>query len=405
MKLTYKRIKGRLWKELTKYVYHNYSCKPKGIYPTSKNFREASLQKGQPVFYKEIYTDLVSNLSISKDLYDACSNYFKPNLTVKTTYLVVEVPNGRVHTDNAASIAVISEDNNLIGDVSFSYTYGRVVRPEDNNIFKQKYFTKPEKYKGTVFTMLTGGSGLNNYSHWLIDVLPRVHLLKESGLFDQIDYFLVPTYKHDFQRDTLAMLGISKDRIIEGDKHPHITADRIIASTAPRGTDQIIPYWLCHYLKTTFFNENFLKKKFPPFVYISRRDSKFRVVANEDQLVKLLDNYGFQTYVLSQLTFIEKINLFSDAQIIISATGAGMTNMIFSKKGTKIIEIFNEGFVVGPFYDMAPKVDLDYHYIISKTGSKAKNLKQGQEEDVTVNLDQVKQLLDKLLPDSLREAN
>ncbi|QHT67121.1 glycosyltransferase family 61 protein [Rhodocytophaga rosea] len=405
MKISLKKIKGKLWREMIKFIYYNYSLKPRGIYPTSKNFKEACIEKGQDIFYKEIYTDLVSNLLISKDLYNACSNYFKPNLNVKTTYLVVEVPNGRVHTDNATSIAIISEDNNLIGDVSFSYNYGRVVRPEDNNIFKQRYFVKPERYKGTVFTMLTGGSGINNYSHWLIDVIPRIHLLKESGLFEKIDWFLVPAYKHDFQRDTLHMLGIDKDKIIEGDKHPHIIADNIIATTAPRGTDQIIPFWLCPYLKSTFFKQDLIKKTYPPLVYISRRDSKFRVVANEDELVKLLDSYGFATFVLSELTFIEKISLFASAEVVLSATGAGMTNMIFSKKGTKIIEVFNEGFVVGPFYDLAPKVDLEYHYLISKTGSKAKNLKQGQEEDVIVNLTQVKTLLDKLLPVNLQEAN
>jgi hypothetical protein len=405
MKITAKKIKGRLWREMIKFIYYNYNFKPRGIYPTSKNFREACLEKGKDVFYKEIYTDLVSNLVISKELYNACSDYFKPNLTVKTTYLIVEVPNGRVHTDNAASIAIISEDNNLIGDVSFSYNYGRVVRPEDNNIFRQKYFVKPEKYKGTVFTMLTGGAGINNYSHWLLDVLPRLHLLKESGLFDKIDWFLIPAYKHDFQRDMLDMLGIGKDKIIEGEKHTHIQADTVIASTAPRGTDQIIPFWLSPFLQSTFFKQDLLKKTYPPLVYVSRRDSKFRVVANEDELVKLLDGYGFVTYVLSELTFIEKMSLFASADVVISATGAGMTNMIFSKKGTKIIEIFNEGFVVGPFYDLAPKVDLEYHYLISKTGSKAKNLKQGQEEDVIVNLDQVKTLLDKLLPVNLKKAN
>lgn len=260
MKITFKKIRKRLWKEVIKYLPYNHAYRPTGTYPTSKNFKDAVSIQGKKVFYQEIYTDLVSNLSISQEFYAVCSSYFKPNLSVKTTYLVVEVPNGRVHTDNEASIAVIADDNHLIGDISFSYNYGRVVSPDDNNIFRQSYFTKPENYKGTVFTMLTGGSGINNYSHWLIDVLPRIHLLKESGWFDKIDWFLVPAYKHDFQRDTLTMLGIGKDRIIEGDKHAHIEADTIIATTAPRGTDQIIPLWLCEYLKNTFLSKSLSRK-------------------------------------------------------------------------------------------------------------------------------------------------
>jgi hypothetical protein len=405
MKITFGKLKKRLWKEISKVVYHNYFYKPTGIYLTSKKFIEDIALQGKKAFYKEIYTDLVSNLSITKDLYDACSNYFKPHLSVKTTYLVVEIPKGRVHTDNESSIAIISEDNKLIGDVSFSYTYGRVVRSEYNNIFKQRYFNKPKKYSGTVFTMLTGGSGINNYSHWLIDVLPRIYLLKESGIFDKIDWFLVPAYKHDFQRDTLRLLGITKDKIIEGDKHTHIEADTIVASTAPRGTDQIIPIWLCDYLKNAFLKEaSSSKSTYPPLIYLSRRDSKFRVVANEKDLESLLANYGFKTFVLSELPFNEKINLFFSAEVIISATGAGLTNILFCKKGTRIIELFNEGFVVGPFYDMAPKLGLDYHYLVCNTGSKAKSLKQGQEEDLTVNLSQVQDKLNHIIPAEMRKV-
>lgn len=387
------RVHRKLKKIIKNSIYYNYSYRPSGIYPTSKLYAASVKEK---IAYIEVYPNLVTDLIITEELYHACSDYFKPHLSVETTYVVVEIPNGRIHTDNATSIAVISADNHLIADVSFSYNYGRTVRPQENNIFKQRFFLRPKKYRGTVFPMLTGGSGINNYSHWLIDVLPRIHLLKESGLFDQIDYFLVPAYKHDFQKQTLQMLGIGEDKIIEGNKHPHIEADRIIASSAPRGNDSIIPYWLCDFLKNSFLKQSIIKTGYPPLIYLSRKDSKFRNVANEAALTVLLKKYSFQTFVLSELSFEEKVSLFASAQVIISATGAGMTNIVFSKKGTKVIEIFNEGFVVGPFYDLAPKVGMDYKYIICKTGSKARNLKQGQEEDVIVDLDQIQKMLDSI---------
>jgi capsular polysaccharide biosynthesis protein len=190
-------------------------------------------------------------------------------------------------------------------------------------------------------------------------------------------------------------LGVGSEKIIAGDIYPHVQADSVVASTAPRGNDSIIPYWLCDFLRTSF-QPTHVQDKSPPYIYLSRKDSKFRVVANEDKLTELLKQYKFETFVLSELSFQEKINLFAGAKVVVSATGAGMTNMVFCKKGTKIIELFNEGFVVGPFYDMAPKLDLDYQYIICRTGSKAKNLKQGQEEDLVVDLGQVKKIMDNL---------
>lgn len=404
MKFVFTKIKKRVKRELKNIISYNASYRPTGIYATSKNFVQAQLEKGTRLFYQEIYTNLVSNLTIDKDLYDASPDYFKPHLTVQTTYLVVEVPNGRVHTDNAASIAIISEDNKMLGDVSFSYNYGRTVQPSQNSIFKQKFFRAPKKVDGVVFTLISGGAALNNYSHWLLDALPRIHLLKESGMFDKVDWFLVPAYKYDYQKQTLSLLGIGPEKIIAGDLHPHIQADTILASTAPRGNDSIIPFWLCDFLRNSFMKEERLKASYPPHIYLSRKDSAVRIVANEAKLEGLLERYNFKTFVLSELSFIEKVHLFANAQVILSATGAGMTNMVFCRKGTKIIELFNEGFVVGPFYDLADKVDLEYHYMICKTGSKAKTLKQGQEEDLVVDLTQVETLLDKLLDITIKQA-
>lgn len=384
-------------------VYHNYQYKPSGLFLSSKDFFAAN--KNEQTAYVEIYPNLVSKVNIDEQLYDACPNYFKPNLMVKTTYLVVKLPNARIHTDNATSIAIISADNKLVGDVSFSYNYGRTVRPQENNIFKQRYFSVPKKYKGTVFSMITGGSGINNYSHWLLDSLPRIHLLKKSGMYDQVDWFYIPAHKHDFQRDTLRLLGINEDKIIEADKFPHIEADVVIASTAPRGNDAIIPVWLCDFLRQSFYKKELIKDGYPPLIYISRKDSKFRNVSNEDELTEILQGYGFRTFVLSDLSFIEKMSLFATAKVVISATGAGMTNMVFSPEMTKVVEIFNEGFVVGPFYDLAPKCGLDYHYLICKTGSKSKNLKQGQEENVLVNVKQVQEMLEKILPEASVKTN
>jgi hypothetical protein len=389
------KIQRRMAKAIKNTVSFNVRFRPAGIYQTSKAFADSV--KHKKIFYREIYPNLVTKLPISEELHQACSDYFKPNLIVETTYLVIEVPHGRVHTDNAISIAVITEDNKLIADVSFSYNYGRTVDAEENNIFKQRFFTWPKRYKGTVFTMLTGGSGIDNYSHWLIDVLPRIHLLKKSGLFDQVAWFLVPAYKHDFQRQTLQLLGIGPEKIIEGDKHPHIEADRIIASSAPRGNDSLIPYWLCDFLRSAFLKEDLISTDYPPLIYLSRKDSKFRTVANEEALTEVLEKYGFHSFVLSDLSFKEKVSLFASAQVIISATGAGMTNIVFCQKGTKVIEIFNEGFVVGPFYDLAPKVGLFYSYLICKTGSKAKNLKQGQQEDIVVDIEAVQKELETML--------
>jgi capsular polysaccharide biosynthesis protein len=56
---------------------------------------------------------------------------------------------------------------------------------------------------------------------------------------------------------------------------------------------------------------------------------------------------------LSTLSFVEKMSQFAKADLIVSATGAGLANMLFCKPGTQVLEIFNDGIIVGPFYDIA----------------------------------------------------
>ena len=42
------------------------------------------------------------------------------------------------------------------------------------------------------------------------------------------------------------------------------------------------------------------------------------------------------------ITFLEQVELFHNAEIIVAAHGAGLTNILFSEPGTKVYEIFQE---------------------------------------------------------------
>ncbi|PRY11226.1 uncharacterized protein DUF563 [Pontibacter ummariensis] len=346
-----------------------------------------------------IYPNLTTKLDISESLFEACSAYWKPRKQITTDYMVVEVPNGRIYTDNESSVAVVSQYNRLIENISLSLVKGKVTEPDLNNIFEQRYFLPPLKLKGKVFSLLSGGAGINNIGHWFIDVLPRLHLLRKSGLYESIDWFYVPSLQYSYQTETLDLLGIPLNKIIAGDEHPHLAADCVVASTAPRGNHTLVPKWLCDFIQDSFmpYAEEEEDQKTPEasYLYISRSDSKIRNVLNEKELLKELAPFGFKTVVSSQLSIKEKIRLFSRAKVVVGATGAGLINMFFCKPGTKMIEIFNEGFVVEPFYDIATKIELDYEYIICKGRKKVRNASQGQREHLLVETEKVLDILNK----------
>jgi len=63
-----------------------------------------------------------------------------------------------------------------------------------------------------------------------------------------------------------------------------------------------------------------------------------RTILNEDELIENLKLFGFKTIYLEELSVVEKIQLFSSANIILSPFGGALTFTFFSNTKTKIIE-------------------------------------------------------------------
>jgi hypothetical protein len=55
-----------------------------------------------------------------------------------------------------------------------------------------------------------------------------------------------------------------------------------------------------------------------------------------------LESYGFDSYVLEDLSFYEQVDLFSSAEIVVGPHGAGFTNTIFADDLT-LLELFGSG--------------------------------------------------------------
>ena len=85
-------------------------------------------------------------------------------------------------------------------------------------------------------------------------------------------------------------------------------------------------------------------------LYVSRKDGLGRHVHNNDEVLALLKPLGFEEVVLSPLTVKEQMQLFADAEFIISPHGAGLLNGVFSGAETKVIELFSPRLVVPPLY-------------------------------------------------------
>lgn len=385
-----KKISKRLRKSFVRVVPYNHSFKPDGFYRTIDDYIKSGVERNAKCI--EIYPEYISHTNISEEFLDRCTKYTElPAVATIPSSKIIVLPEGRLYTESVENVSIITGNNKLLGEVSYQNKPSNLI--EDNLLLKQQFFIPVKRYKGVVFHLLIGGSGSTNYFHWLFDSLARIHLLKKSGWFDKVDWFVVPSYKVDYQRDSLSMLGISRDKIIEGDVELHIQADLLLASTYVRYFEHV-PLWCCNFLRDNFLKSQTVENAdTSPLVYISRRDANRRRIVNEDELIELLSGYGFKSYELTGLSFLEKIELFRKAKVVVAVHGAGQANLVFCDKGAEVLEIIPDGFVFPIFYDISNKVGVNYTYLISK----ADTAKTTINSNIVVDLEEVREKIEKML--------
>ena len=395
MKISTKKIVAGIKRKLKFIVPKNSAYRPQGFYNTLLEYSENEKESGADV--KLIYKDYDLELCLPDGLIDLFPFYYKPVLKSVQDYFIVEVPEGRIYSDNLFTVAIISSRNKLLGDISFQYSKSKLLQPDQGHIFKQTYFEDLKEIDGTVFNLATGGGGTNNYMHFLFDGVTRIHLLKKSGIFDQVDYFYVPSLKYDFQRDIFKLLGIESSRLISAEDVSHLKARKIVASTFPRGNTEIIPPWAIE-----FYREEVLPKisgpnDYPELLYVSRSDSGIRNVSNEEEVFNLLEKKGFKSFILSKLPLMEKAKLFNKARVVISTIGAGMGNVVFCKKDASVLEFFPPSYPLPHYADISLKLGLNYHYLLGDSETNAKNLHQAQRDHLNIDLKKLEEKLAMIL--------
>ena len=304
-------------------------------------------------------------------------------------FYVYKILNGKVYTNTIDDTAYI-ENNYLISGPSFQYRNSINVNIKNNVCLRIGTPRFLKKIKGTVLSLLTGGAGNYNYGHWLWDVLPRIYLFNKFFPLEEIDFFLVPSVRFSFQKDSLKLLGLPKKKIIESNNHRHLQAEEIYATSHPSFHDpEKISRFSIEFLRKSFLIKKIVrKKKFFEMIYLDRGESvlinnknlvnyrNYRIILNEDEVKKYLISKGFKIIKPQNLPFKDQINIFYNAECVMSLQGAGLANAIFCRQNTKIIEIktINAG---NEFLRISNFCKLNHYQISLKPVFKSDSLQNG----------------------------
>lgn len=264
-------------------------------------------------------------------------------------------------------------------------------------ILRAKTFAgRKQKLHGVVCPLLDHRRWHSSYFHWFLDILPRA---LAASIYQQRSNqevrLIVPPCMNEWQRSSLRLLGFRSSQLVAVDQEAlktSIIAEKLLVAPSARAQacdgapyDAICPSIVRLLRERIMIGIKKNKMHIPDKIFITRNDASSRRIKNEDELMVLLGDHGFERISLDKMPFEKQVQLFHSASHIIACHGAALTNLLFSSKA-KVLEIFSEGHGIRPeYYQLACINGLEYHYDVCPSVNRM--------HDISVNLKTVDSFL------------
>jgi hypothetical protein len=226
----------------------------------------------------------------------------------------------------------------------------------------------------------------SNYYHWMIESLPRLLMVKNKFPDSLI---IVPEPAPEFIVATIKMLGFTNLYFLPRLKRDIIKVSRLILPEIVYYEENEKDVLTKDQKQKSNYNQNaktaigsiphqqgelivsvrkqllsfFPKKAINPSkkIFVSRSRQQTRRLTNENEILPILEKYGFETKFFEEMTFEEQVNLMVDTAIFISVHGANMVNILFMQTGAKVIEMMNLDYINEAYYLLSSSVNLPYY--------------------------------------------
>ncbi|HEV2483379.1 MAG TPA: glycosyltransferase family 61 protein [Puia sp.] len=179
-----------------------------------------------------------------------------------------------------------------------------------------------------------------NYYHWMCEAILRLWTVRDK--IEELVLLLPEHYKDiDFVTGSLAPFGLKNIFYIPANKS--ILVKRLCVPAIKPVCDSydveklkgIREFYLEHRAKTPSLN---LGER----LYLSRKKAARKKVVNEDEVEDIMRRHGFTIICNEDYTFPEQVGIYSHARLLVSIHGSGLTNMLFMREGSGILEILKE---------------------------------------------------------------
>jgi len=199
------------------------------------------------------------------------------------------------------------------------------------------------------------------YFHWLTDALPRLFVMRDR--LDEFTLMLPWEFEmNDFVTASLDAFGVKTVDFIQRNEVRACRSLLMPTHTAPSGhfREEMLR-GVRAVLLSAFGSEQ--KRERTERVYLTRRAAEKRRIVNEEEIIPILVDRGFEIVCAEDLTFAQQVGLASQTRCLVSNHGAGLANMLFMREGGGVLELRHRtDYVNNCYFVMSSALDLNYFY-------------------------------------------
>jgi capsular polysaccharide biosynthesis protein len=236
--------------------------------------------------------------------------------------------------------------------------------------------------------------GMDQYYHNTVEMLSALAVAEKTG----IDPGLPLVVNDDlgrFQHEQLSLLGYGPDRLIKVRANAPVRFRNLtVPSRLVRGgrwVDPLVPEWYRRRLVDPASAQAAARR-----LYVSRAETSRARIANEELLVSMLLDRGFEVVRPETLTVREQIDLFSRASHIVAAPGAALTNMLYAAPGILVVTLYNKYVVSGGgdlYFDALAQACGHRFSAIHGIPVQARDGERLIDSDITIDVDAVREAI------------
>lgn len=195
-----------------------------------------------------------------------------------------------------------------------------------------------------------------NYYHTLVDNLARMCAFGLPPLSSTHVEMLYNEPLTSVERLVIDRLRPPNVTLRHLDSKSLVRAERLMLPTFPAWRySGWLPWWYVQRLRQAVAPDRPSRRS--ERLYIVRRG--VRTLTNEKDVLRRLDRHGFRPVQLEKLSFLRQVQLFHDAEAVVAAHGAGLTNLLFANRAL-VVEICPTRFVFPHYVMMA--LSLGHHH-------------------------------------------